>query len=182
MTNVVLETDRLRLRHLSTDDTGLLLKVFNDPAFIQFVGDRHIRTAEDARAFIETVPFESYRRYGFGHYASVLKGDDTPIGIVGLIKRDALDDVDIGFSLLPEFRAQGYAFEAASALMTYAANTLGLRRIVAIASPDNAPSIRLLGKLGLTFERMVKLTEDGETLSLFGWNAELLNRLSAEAV
>lgn len=166
----MLETDRLRIRRLSTEDAGLLLKVFNDPAFIQFVGDRHIRTVEDARAFIEKVPLESYRRFGFGHYASELKDDDTPIGIVGLIKRDALDDVDIGFSLLPEFRAQGYAFEAASALMEYGTNTLGLQRIVGIASPDNARSIRLLGKLGLTFERMVKLSEDGDALSLFGWS------------
>jgi RimJ/RimL family protein N-acetyltransferase len=171
VTNVVLETKRLQLRRLTTGDAAFLIDVFNDPAFVRFVGDRNIRTLDQAREFIEQGPFESYRRHGFGHYVSSLKSDGTPIGICGFVKREALDDVDIGFSLLPEFRAQGYAFEAASALMEYGAGTLGLQRIVAIASPQNAPSIRLLQKLGLRFERMVKLTGEGETLSLFGWNS-----------
>lgn len=173
VTNVVLETDRLQVRRLSTDDAGFLLTVFNDPAFLRFVGDRNIKTLDQARAFIESGPFESYRRFGFGHFVAALKSDRTPIGICGFVKRDALEDVDIGFSLLPEFRAQGYGFEAASALMAYGANTLGFRRIVAIASPDNESSTRLLGKLGMTFERMVKLSDDGETLSLYVWNRAL---------
>jgi RimJ/RimL family protein N-acetyltransferase len=172
VTNVVLETERLQLRRLTTGDAEFVIEVFNDPAFIRFVGDRDIRTVDQARDFIEKGPFESYRRYGFGHYLVTLKDDGTPLGICGFVKRDALEDVDIGFSLLPAFRAQGYAFEAASAVMAYGADTLGLRRIVAIASPDNASSIRLLGKLGLTFERMVKLTDQGETLSLFAWDRQ----------
>ncbi len=163
----VLETERLQLRRLTTDDAGFLIEVFNDPAFVRFVGDRNIRTVDQARDFIEKGPFESYRRHGFGHYVVIRKSDRRAVGICGFVKRDALDDADIGFSLLPEFRAQGYAFEAASALMAYGVDTLGLQRILAIASPDNSPSIRLLGKLGLAFERMVKLSEDGETLSLF---------------
>jgi ribosomal-protein-alanine N-acetyltransferase len=172
MTNVVLETERLQLRRLTRDDAGFLIEVFNDPAFVRFVGDRNIRTADQAQEFMEKGPFESYRNHGFGHYVAVRKSDCRAIGICGFVKRDALEDVDIGFSLLPEFRAQGYAFEAASALMDYGVGTLGLPRIVAIASPDNAPSIGLLEKLGLRFERMVRLSEDGETLSLFGWNRQ----------
>jgi ribosomal-protein-alanine N-acetyltransferase len=164
---IVLETDRLQLRRLTRDDAGFLIEVFNDPAFVRFVGDRNIRTVEKAHDFMENGPFESYRRNGFGHYVAVRKNDCRAIGICGFVKRDALDDVDIGFSLLPEFRAQGYAFEAASALMEYGVHTLGFKRIVAIASPQNASSIRLLEKLGLAFERMVKLSEGGETLSLF---------------
>jgi RimJ/RimL family protein N-acetyltransferase len=169
VTNVVLETRRLHLRRLSTADAAFLVDVFNDPAFVRFVGDRNIRTIDQATEFIENGPLESYRRHGFGHYVAVRKSDDTPIGICGFVKRDALDAVDIGFSLLPAFRAQGYAYEAASALMEYGATTLDLPRIVAIASPDNTASIGLLQKLGLTFEGTVRLTEDGELLSLFGW-------------
>ncbi|MGH9383507.1 MAG: GNAT family N-acetyltransferase [Vicinamibacterales bacterium] len=172
MTNVVLETDRLQLRRLSIDDADFLLSVFNDPAFLRFVADRQIRSVDQARAFIENGPLESYRRFGFGHYLSALKPDGTPIGICGFVKRDALEDVDIGFSLLPEFRAREYAVEAASAVMGYGIDTLGFRRIVAIASPDNASSIRLLGKLRMTFERMVKPKDDSEDLSLFAWNQD----------
>ena len=167
MTNVVLETGRLQLRRLTTGDAEFLIEVFNDPAFIRFVGNRDIRTIDQAKEFLEKGPFESYRRHGFGHFLVTLKDAGTPIGICGFVKRDSLEDTDIGFSLLPEFRAQGYAFEAASALMDYAVHILGFNRIVAIASPENASSIRLLEKLGLRFERMVKLSEDGQTLSLF---------------
>jgi RimJ/RimL family protein N-acetyltransferase len=170
MPAVVLETDRLQLRRLSTDDAGFLLSVFNDPAFLRFVGDRKIKTLDQARGFIESGPLESYRRFGFGHFVSELKRDHTPIGICGFVKRDALEDADIGFSLLPEYRAQGYAFEAASALMAYGTETLNFRRIVAIASPENESSIRLLGKLGMKFDRMVKLSDEGEALSLFSWS------------
>jgi RimJ/RimL family protein N-acetyltransferase len=170
VTNSLIETERLRLRHLTRDDAGLLIDVFTDPAFMRFVGDRNIRTVDQANAFLETGPFESYRKHGFGHFVVTRKHDEVRMGICGFVKRDALDAADIGFSLLPPYRAQGYAFEAASAVMAYGRDTLGFRRIVAIASPENASSIRLLGRLGLTFERMVKLSENSESLSLFGWN------------
>ena len=171
MTNSTLETERLHLRRLTTDDAALLIDVFTDPAFMRFVGDRNIRTVDQAKAFLEKGPFDSYRKYGFGHFVVTRKLDGARIGICGFVKRDALDDVDIGFSLLPPYRAQGYAFEAASAVMAYGWETLGFQRIVAIASPHNDASIRLLGRLGLTFERMVKLSEGGESLSLYASNA-----------
>jgi RimJ/RimL family protein N-acetyltransferase len=170
VTNPLLETERLQLRQLTNDDAGFLVEVFTDPAFIRFVGDRNIRTVEQARDFLEKGPFESYRRNGFGHFVVTRKRDETRMGICGFVKRDALDAADIGFTLLPPFRAQGYAFEAASAVMAHGRDTLGFRRIVAIASPENEASIRLLVRLGLTFERMVKLSENSESLSLFGWN------------
>jgi [ribosomal protein S5]-alanine N-acetyltransferase len=169
VTSASLETERLHLRRLTLDDAGFLIEVFNDPAFIRFVGDRNIRTIDDAESFLEKGPFESYRRHGYGHHAVIRKADSQPLGICGFIKRDALEDVDIGFSLLPPYRQQGYGFEAASAMMAHGRDTLGFRRIVAIASPDNDASIRLLGRLGLTYERMVQLSENGESLSLFGW-------------
>jgi RimJ/RimL family protein N-acetyltransferase len=171
VTDVVLETERLQLRRLTLDDAAFLIEVFNDPAFKRFVGDRNIHTVDQARAFIEKGPFESYRRFGFGHYIVRLNGSGRPIGICGYVKRDALQDVDIGFSLLPPFRSQGYAFEAASAMMAYGRDTLGFRRIVAIASPDNDASIRLLGRLGLTFEGRVKLSADCDELNLYGWGS-----------
>ena len=169
--DVVLETARLQLRRLTLDDAAFLIDVFNDPAFKRFVGDRNIQTVDQARAFLEKGPFDSYRRFGFGHYVVELKGSGTPIGICGYVKRDTLPDVDIGFSLLPPFRSQGYALEAASAVMAYGRDTLGFRRIVAIASPDNDASIRLLGRLGLSFEGRVKLSEKGEELNLYGWGS-----------
>lgn len=103
-----------------------------------------------------------YNRLGFGLYLTELKEDGVPIGICGLIKRDSLEDVDIGFAFLPKFWAKGYAYEAASAVMAYGKNVLGFKRIVAITSPDNDASGRLLEKLGMRFERMIRLSKDAD--------------------
>jgi len=108
-----------------------------------------------------------YSRLGFGLYLVELKEEDRPIGICGLIKRDALEDVDIGFAFLPVYWGKGYAYEAASAVMDYGKTDFGLKRLVAITSPDNDASISLLEKLGFRFERMVKLSDKSEELKLF---------------
>jgi|SRR5215831_4580825 len=163
----VLETDRLILRRLSTDDAEFILQLLNEPSFLRFIGDKGVRTLRDARDYISNGPVDMYNRFGFGLYLTELKDGGVPIGICGLIKRDALEDVDIGFAFLPKFWAKGYAYESASAVMTYGKDVLGLRRIVAITSPDNHASAKLLGKLGLQFERMVKLSEDAEEVRLF---------------
>jgi RimJ/RimL family protein N-acetyltransferase len=122
---------------------------------------------DDARRYLLTGPIDSYERHGFGMYRVALKDDDTPVGICGLVKRDSLDDVDIGFAFLPDFRSKGYAFESASAVLAYARRTLGMRRIVAITTTDNAESIRLLETLGLKFEKTIRIAEDGVDLELF---------------
>jgi len=163
----VLETDRLILRRLSTDDAEFILQLLNEPSFLRFIGDKGVRTLRDARDYILNGPVDMYNRFGFGLYLTELKDGGVPIGICGLIKRDALEDVDIGFAFLPKFWAKGYAYESASAVMTYGKDVLGLRRIVAITSPDNHASAKLLGELGLQFERMVKLSEDAEEVRLF---------------
>ena len=163
----VLETDRLILRWLSTDDAEFILELLNDPAFLRFIGDKGVRTLEDARNYILNGPVDMYTRLGFGLYRVGLKESGIPIGICGLIKRDGLDDVDLGFAFLPQFRAQGYAYEAAAAVMTYGKVALGLKRIVAITSPDNDASGRLLEKLGLRFERMIRLSAGAEEVRLF---------------
>src|SRR5215217_7318070 len=140
----VLETERLRLRWLVAEDAPFILELVNDPDWLRFIGDRGVRTLEDARGYILNGPVAMYRRAGFGLYLVELKQSAMPIGMCGLIQRAGLADIDIGFAFLPTFGGQGYAYEAASAIMTYAQDTLGLNRVVAIAAPDNQRSIRLL--------------------------------------
>jgi RimJ/RimL family protein N-acetyltransferase len=167
----VLETDRLVLRRMSVDDAEFELRLLNEPSFLRFIGDRGVRTLEDARAYILKGPVDMYERLGFGLYITELKGEGTPIGICGLVKRDFLEDVDIGFAFLPEFWGQGYASEAAAAVMEHAKGALGLKRVVAITNPENHSSIRLLEKLGLKFDRMIRATADGPEIRLFVWDA-----------
>lgn len=163
----VLETNRLVLRWISTDDAEFILELLNEPSWIQFIGDKGVRTLEDARNYILKGPLEMYARLGFGLYLVELKEEGIPIGISGLIKRDALEDVDIGFAFLPRFWAKGYAYESASAVMEYGKDVIGLNRIVAITSPNNHSSAKLLEKLGLQFERMVKFSNDSQEVRLF---------------
>lgn len=164
----VLETDRLILRRLSAEDAGFILRLLNEPSWIRFIGNKGVRSLEDARNYILKGPVDMYARLGFGLYLVELKEAGLPIGICGLIKRDSLKDVDIGFAFLPEFWGQGYAYESAAAVIEYGRNALGLKRIVAITSVDNESSIKLLEKLGLRFEGVVKLSDDAEEVNLFG--------------
>lgn len=163
----IIETQRLVLRRLTTADAGFILKLLNEPSFIQNIGDKGVRTEADASRYIETGPINSYERYGFGLYLVLLKEGGVSIGICGLLKRDALEDVDIGFAFLPEFWSRGYAVESAAAVMDYGRNDLALRRIAAITSPDNSGSIRVLEKIGLRFERMIQLSESEPQVRLF---------------
>lgn len=168
----VLETERLVLRRLTVEDAAFMLGLLNEPSWLRFIGDRGVRTLEDARRYLLDGPIAMYERLGFGLYATTLKGEaSAPIGICGLVKRDGLEDVDIGFALLPKFWGKGYAHEAAAAVMDYAKSVVGLERVVAITSVDNESSARLLEKIGLRFERMVRLTPDGEEIRLFAWEA-----------
>jgi RimJ/RimL family protein N-acetyltransferase len=163
----VLETDRLILRWLSLEDAEFILQLVNEPSWLRFIGDKGVRTLDDARSYILQGPVEMYSRLGFGLYLVELKEEGLPIGMCGLIKRDSLKDVDIGFAFLPAYWNKGYAYEAAFAVMAYA-KELGLNRIVAITSPDNDSSVKLLEKLGLRFEKMLKLTTGSEEVKLFG--------------
>jgi RimJ/RimL family protein N-acetyltransferase len=167
----VLETPRLVLRRMHPDDADFILELLNDPGWIQFIGDKGVRTLDAARAYIRQGPMAMYARHGIGLYLTELKEGGVPIGMCGLIRRDSLPDVDIGFAFLPAYRQKGYALEAASATMEYGMKTLGLRRIVAITSPDNHSSIRLLEKLGMRFERLMRLPGDTEDVSLLALDA-----------
>lgn len=163
----VLETDRLILRRLTPQDAEFILQLMNEPSWLRFIGNKSVRTIEDARNYILKGPVEMYSRLGFGLYLVELKEEGVSIGICGLIKRDSLADVDIGFAFLQKFWGKGYAYESASAVMAYGKRAFGLTRLAAITSPDNYVSIGLLEKLGFNFERMVKLSEDSEEVRLF---------------
>jgi ribosomal-protein-alanine N-acetyltransferase len=163
----ILETKRLRLRRLTLDDAPFIVELLNDPAFLRFIGDKGVRTLDDARNYLLKGPLDSYARLGFGLYLTELREGGTPIGICGLVKRETLQDVDIGFAFLPQFFGKGYAFESAAAVMAHAKNALGIARVVAITSPDNDGSIRVLEKVGLKLERMMRLTPDTPEIKFF---------------
>ena len=155
------------LRQLTPDDAAFMVELLNDPSFLRNIGDRGVRTVDDARTYIRTGPMESYERFGFGLYLMELKDTREPIGICGLLKRESLQDVDVGFALLPRFWSKRYAVEAVAAVLAYGRNTLGLKRIVAITSPDNVASINLLSKFGFRFEGMTRLSESSPEIKLF---------------
>ena len=165
----VLETKRLVLREQSEADSAFILRLLTEPSFIRHVGDKGVRTIEDARRYILNGPVESYRRFGFGLYLVEARFSGEPMGICGLIQRENLEDVDVGFAFVPEFWSRGFAFEAASAVLAHARDTLGLERVVAIVSPGNKASVKLLEKLGMKFERMIQLSDDEPEIQLFAW-------------
>jgi len=165
---LVVETDRLVLRRLTSEDAPFILELLNDPDWLRFIGDKGVRTLEDARRYVETGPAESYARHGFGLFLVARKPDEVSVGMCGLIKRDALPDVDVGYAFLPDHRGRGYAREAAAAVVEFARSAIGLKRLVAITNPDNARSIRVLESLGLAYEGTVRLSEDAAPVSLFG--------------
>ena len=153
----VLQTGRMALRRLTPADAPFIRDLVNEPSWIRFIGDRGVRTEEDARAYLLKGPIAMYERHGFGLWLCEAKATGEALGICGLIKRDTLDDVDLGFAFLPRHWGQGYAHEAAAAVLDYGRAVLELDRIVAITSPDNVPSIRLLEKLGLRLERTFEI-------------------------
>lgn len=166
----ILETKRLILQEVSPENAEFIRMLLNEPSFIRNIGDRGVRTLKDARDYITTRLVASYEKYGFGMYLTILKESDTPIGLCGLVKRDGLEDIDIGYAFLPRYWSRGYASESALAVKEYAKNTIGLKRLIAITDPTNQGSIRVLEKIGLKFEKTVKLSEDDIQLKLFAIN------------
>ena len=163
----ILETKRLLLRPFTLDDSDFILELLNTEGWIKYIGDRNIKTNEQARNYLENGPLKSYQTNGFGLSLVQLKTNNKSIGMCGLIKRDYLDHADIGFAFLPKFWAKGYAVESAAAVMNHAREVLALDRVLAITSPDNEASAKLLGKIGLKFQRMMKLSEDAREVKLF---------------
>lgn len=163
----VLTTGRLLLRRLGDEDASFIVELMNDPDWLRYIGDRGVRTPDDARGYIATGPGAMYARYGYGLYAVERCDEPGPIGICGLVRRDWLEDADLGFAFLPAFRGAGYAHEAAAATLEHA-KALGLERVLAIVSPENEASIRLLAKLGMTFQRMARPAPDAAEVCVYG--------------
>jgi [ribosomal protein S5]-alanine N-acetyltransferase len=163
---VEIKTERLTIRPFTLDDAAFILRLLNEPSFIENIADKGVRDLEGAQTYLRDGPLASYRKHGFGLWRVDLAEDDTPIGMAGLLQRDYLDDIDIGYALLPEYCGCGYAFEATSAVLAYARRQLSARRVVAIVAGHNARSIRLLHKLGFSEEGTVRIPGDDEELQL----------------
>jgi [ribosomal protein S5]-alanine N-acetyltransferase len=163
----MIDTPRLSLRPFGSADAAFVVELLNDADWIRFIGDRQVRTLADAQAYIEKGPAAMQARAGFSLWRVAQRSSDTPLGMCGLIRREGLQDIDLGFAFLARHRGQGFATEAAQAVIDYADTMLMLARVVAICDPDNAPSIRLLEKLGFTFEKFVQLPKDELPLKLF---------------
>lgn len=164
----VIETARLSLRHLDYDDAPFVLDLLNQDTFLRYIGDKGVRDIDSACEYLRQGPLESYWRYGFGLYLTSLRDGGAPIGICGLVKREALEDVDVGFAFLPRYSGQGYATESAAAVLAHGYRVFNLKRIVGITAPDNHASMAVLQKIGLRFERLVRLGADGKEVNLFG--------------
>jgi len=167
----VLETERLILRRLEAGDAPFILELVNEPGWLRFIGDRNIHDLDAARRYIENGPQAMYQRYGYGLYGVGLK-DGTPIGMCGIVKRESLEDVDLGFALLGRFEGRGYAREAAAATLEHASRDHDLRRMAAITTPGNERSIRLLRSLGFEPQGERRLTAEAEPVSFFLWHAQ----------
>jgi RimJ/RimL family protein N-acetyltransferase len=167
-THPELQTARLTLRRLDFDDAPFLVGLLNQPSFLANIGDRGVRNVEDAHRYLREGPMAMYEKFGFGLWHVARRSDGAPIGMCGLLRRDILPDVDVGYALLPEFWGQGYAFEAADAVLEHAAKEFGLDRVIAVVSEGNRGSIRVLEKLGMSFERMVSLRADEPPVRLYG--------------
>jgi [ribosomal protein S5]-alanine N-acetyltransferase len=157
-------TPRLAMRQPVATDAAFILRLLNDPGWLRYIGDRGVRTEADALGYIEDRLLAGFRQHGFGLWLTEPREGGAPLGLCGLLKRPELDDVDLGFAFLPEARGQGLAYEAARRSLEYAACDLRLHRVVGITLPDNAPSSRLLQKLGMTRERTVQMHEDSVDL------------------
>jgi ribosomal-protein-alanine N-acetyltransferase len=163
----VLKTLRLVLRHLTEDDAPFILELLNEPGFIDNIGDRGVRDLEGARRYVTEGPGASYQRNGFGLWLTALRDTGEPVGICGLVKREGLEDADIGYAFLQRFWGRGYAREAAQAVLDHARQVIGLPKVVAITTPGNAGSIAVLEKIGLKFEGLIKLPGHEDESSYF---------------
>ena len=159
---IILETKRLQTLEFEKSDADFILELVNEPAWLKFIGDKKVHDLEDARNFIENNLRTSYEKNGFGLFLAQLKDTKEPVGMSGLVNRSGLNDIDIGFSFLARHRRKGYAYECSKAMLAYAKNVLKIDRVVAITHIDNTASGNLLEKLGLTFDRIIELSEDGK--------------------
>ncbi|GEN75659.1 N-acetyltransferase [Chryseobacterium hagamense] len=152
---------------MSLEDAGFILDLYNRPKFIQFIGNRNLKTVADAENYIQNRFLPQFDRLGYGNYLMITKEGNHKIGGVGIFEREGLDVLDIGFSLLDEFERKGYAYEAASKIKSVGMNDFGLKKISAITTKDNFASQKLIEKLGLQFRKYVTIPDDPEELMYY---------------
>lgn len=167
ISNMKIETPRLVFRELTVDDAEFIHRLVNEPSFLANIGDKGVRTLDDAREFILDGPWRRNQPAGYGQFMVELKPEGTPIGVCGLLYREALDVSDVGCAFLPAYWRQGIAFEAAAAVMDYGRSTLGVEKIVGLTSEENLASIGLLKKFGMAFEKMVKMSDDDPGTAMY---------------
>ena len=172
MNTYIIETERLRLREFNSTDGELIFELLNSQGWLKYIGSRSIATIEDAVNYIETKLQKGYRESGFGFYLVELKATGVKTGMCGLVKREGLDDVDIGFALLPQYENKGYAYESSMAVIQYAKNKLKINKLAAITMPSNLTSVKLLEKLGMKFDKKISLPGDPEELFLYKMELE----------
>ncbi|MBL0328099.1 MAG: GNAT family N-acetyltransferase [Bacteroidetes bacterium] len=163
----IIKTNRLEIVEITIEDTPFIFELLNTPSWIKFIGDRGIKTENDAKNYILNKFLPAYSTSWFGFRLVRMNDSKTPIGIAGLVKRDALEHIDIGFAFLPQYEGKGYGFESAAAIMEYAETTLGIKTIAGITNADNTRSIALLEKLGLRYQKMILLPNETEEIMLF---------------
>jgi RimJ/RimL family protein N-acetyltransferase len=163
----ILETDRLRLREFNNEDTAFIISLLNSEGWLKFIGDRNVRTPDQARAYLENGPLKSYLANGYGLSLVERKEDNKPIGMCGILNRDTLENPDVGFAFLPEFNGNGYALEIVTATMAFAKEKLNIPKVLAITLPNNARSISLLKKIGFTFKKTIRSPDGTQNLSLY---------------
>ncbi|NDV44478.1 GNAT family N-acetyltransferase [Flagellimonas sediminis] len=164
---VILSTERLIVSEVALADSSFILELLNSPSWIHFIGDKGVRTEDDAKNYIQNSLLNSYKTNGFGLYKLVLKESKAPMGLCGFLKRDYLENPDIGFALLPEFEGEGLMFEASHALLEYATSTLNFDEVMAIVMPTNKRSRQLLGKLGFMKKNLILPPSGDEKLLLY---------------
>lgn len=164
MSSPLISTERALIRKFNLDDAGFIVELLNSRGWLKYIGDRNITSVEAAKNYLANGPLLSYTKYGFGPYLVELKSSGEPIGMCSLIKRDGLEDVDIGFAFLDVFAQKGFAYEVSKALLSFAFHQLKLKRIVAITMASNPASILLIQKLGLRFDKTVRFPGDSEEL------------------
>jgi RimJ/RimL family protein N-acetyltransferase len=172
----VIETSRLSLREVSVADAEFIFTLMTGQAYLQFIGDRGIRTVKDAEEYIRGKFVPSYRKFGYGSYLVELKPAARPIGVCGFVRRDSLDHPDIGFAFVREYWGHGFAYEAAGAVLDYGFEQLGMRVVLGITSPENHASIRLLEKLGLRYQKMFRVPPKNHDSMLFSVEGKRPNK------
>ena len=153
----MVETERLSLREAAEDDAAFILELLNSPGFLENIGDRGVRTQADAGAYVADRMLASYRSHGFGMWVTALRNGGALVGLAGLVKRDGLDVPDVGYAFLPSAWGQGYAQEAAGAVVRHAVEVLRVPRLAAITTLENFASMAVLRKVGFTYQGVIQL-------------------------